>query len=74
MSQTLDLLQVAPWNHNQKQTNKQTNKQTKKKSHVFMNGFEVHRQPINHWVVTLVADKLKRQWLCEIYFRGYIAI
>ena len=39
-----------------------------------MNGFEVHRQPINHWVVTLVADKLKRQWLCEIYFRGYIAI
>ena len=29
---------------------------------------------IDHWIVTLVADKLRRQWLCEVYDsnRGYI--
>ena len=26
----------------------------------------------NHKVVTLVADKQKRQWLCTIYFADYI--
>ena len=29
---------------------------------------------IDHWIVTLVADKLRRQWSCEVYDsnRGYI--
>ena len=26
----------------------------------------------NNWVVTLVADKLKRQWLCTVYFTNCI--
>ena len=44
-------------------------------------GFTLHSQGMstqqkqngfNHRVVTLVADKLKRQWLCIVYFANCI--
>ena len=68
-------LESITWAKN-KQTNKQTNKKRNPAYSWWIWSSQTTNQKallycFNHWVVTLVADKLKSQWLCEIYFRLY---